>query len=599
MSTAAPTAPQPGTDTAFTGLDRQGRLVFVGLMLGMFVASMSQTIVGPAMPRIVAELGGVEHYSWIATAAMLVSAVAGPVVGKLSDLYGRRWFYLGGLAVFMLGSILAGMAQGFWFLVFARAVQGLGMGTLMPLSQTIIGDIIPPRQRGKYQGIMGAVFGVTSIAGPLIGGAVTDHVGWRWLFYMMLPVGVVAFAFILKFLHLGAGEQHGKVDLLGMLTLTPGMVIGLLATTWGGGDYAWGSPVIIGMYAVAAVFLLAFVLIETRVAEPLLPLHLLLRPIVALPVAASFAIAVAMFGAIIYIPVYAQGVMGVSATNSGAILIPLSLAMILTSIVVGLLISRTGRYREFLILGGMVLVAGYWMLSRLEYGDSQLRLTAAMVVIGLGLGLSMQVYTLVVQNIVAQRELGVATAAVQFFRNIGSTIGTAVLGTVMTSQMAGAIQTQLQQIPAEQMASLHASGGQVDPEGLEAAVLSPDALEQLPQLLVEPIRMGMSEAMQKVFLTALPFVVLALLLALFIKQVPLRDTLQVAEEAPGRSGSGAAAELGGTGSEPEDLHPRTGPIPVVAATPADGQDADAGPDDGGTQRDELPADAHQGAADDR
>src|SRR5699024_1925620 len=349
-------------------------------------------------------------------------------------------------------------------------------------------------------------------------GAVTDHVGWRWLFYMMLPVGVVAFAFILKFLHLGAGAQHGKVDLLGMLTLTPGMVIGLLATTWGGGDYAWGSPAIIGMYAVAAVFLLAFVLIETRVAEPLLPLHLLLRPIVALPVAASFAIAVAMFGAIIYIPVYAQGVMGVSATNSGAILIPLSLAMILTSIVVGLLISRTGRYRELLILGGMVLVAGYWMLSRLEYGDSQLRLTAAMVVIGLGLGLSMQVYTLVVQNAVAQRELGVATAAVQFFRNIGSTIGTAVLGTVMTSQMAGAIQTQLQQIPAEQMASLHASGGQVDPEGLEAAVLSPDALEQLPQLLVEPIRMGMSEAMQKVFLTALPFVVLALLLALFIKQ---------------------------------------------------------------------------------
>ncbi len=596
MSTAAPTAPQPGTDTAFTGLDRQGRLVFVGLMLGMFVASMSQTIVGPAMPRIVAELGGVEHYSWIATAAMLVSAVAVPVVGKLSDLYGRRWFYLGGLAVFMLGSILAGMAQDFWFLVFARAVQGLGMGTLMPLSQTIIGDIIPPRQRGKYQGIMGAVFGVTSIAGPLIGGAVTDHVGWRWLFYMMLPVGVVAFAFILKFLHLGAGDQHGKVDLLGMLTLTPGMVIGLLATTWGGGDYAWDSPVIIGMYAVAAVFLLAFVIIETRVAEPLLPLHLLLRPIVALSVAASFAIAVAMFGAIIYIPVYAQGVMGVSATNSGAILIPLSLAMILTSIVVGLLISRTGRYKEFLILGGMVLVTGYWMLSRLEYGDSQLRLTAAMVVIGLGLGLSMQVYTLVVQNIVAQRELGVATAAVQFSRNIGSTIGTAVLGTVMTSQMAGAIQSQLQQIPAEQMASLQASGGQVDPEGLEAAVLSPEALEQLPQLLVEPIRMGMSEAMQKVFLTALPFVVLALLLSLFIKQVPLRDTLHEAEDAPGRSGTDAAAELGGTGSEPEDLHPRTGPIPVVAASTAEGQGAEAEPEDAGLRRDALGADTHPGPA---
>src|SRR5699024_2188267 len=255
-----------------------------------------------------------------------------------------------------------------------------------------------------------------------------------------------------------------------------------------------------------------------------------------------------------------------------------------------------GRYKEFLILGGMVLVTGYWLLSRLEYGDSQLRLTAAMVVIGLGLGLSMQVYTLVVQNIVAQRELGVATAAVQFFRNIGSTIGTAVLGTVMTSQMAGAIQSQLQQIPAEQMASLQASGGQVDPEGLEAAVLSPEALEQLPQLLVEPIRMGMSEAMQKVFLTALPFVVLALLLSLFSRQVPLRDTLHEAEDAPGRSGTDAAAELGGTGSEPEDLHPRTGPIPVVAAATAEGQGAEAEPEDAGPRRDALGAGTHPGPA---
>ena len=573
MSTTHPTTPPTTHTPAFTGLDTQGKLVFVGLMLGMFVASLSQTIVGPAMPRIVAELGGVEHYSWIATATMLVSAVSVPVIGKLSDLYGRRWFYLGGLGVFMVGSILAGLSQGFWFLVFARAVQGLGMGALMPLSQTIIGDIIPPRQRGKYQGIMGAVFGVTSIAGPLIGGFVTDHLGWRWLFYLTLPIGVAAFVFILRFLHLEKSEQRGTVDYAGILTLTPGLVLALLATTWGGGDLAWTSPVILGMYAVAAVLLTAFVVIETKVEEPLLPMHLLLRPVVALSVAASFAIAVAMFGAIIYIPVYAQGVMGVSATESGMILIPQSVAMILTSIVVGLLISRTGRYKGFLIAGGIVLVLGYGMLAGLEYGDTQWQLTATMIVIGLGLGMSMQVYTLVVQNAVARRELGTATAAIQFFRNIGSTLGTAVLGTVMTASMSTSISDRIAALPAEDLAELTTAGSTLDASGLENAVLDPSALAGLPELLVTPLRQGMSDAMHLVFLAALPFAALALLLSLFIKQVPLRETVDSAEELAARTAADVAAELGGTGTEPEELHPRTGPIPVIDAAQADAEES--------------------------
>ena len=592
MSTTHPTTPPTTHTPAFTGLDTQGKLVFVGLMLGMFVASLSQTIVGPAMPRIVAELGGVEHYSWIATATMLVSAVSVPVIGKLSDLYGRRWFYLGGLGVFMVGSILAGLSQGFWFLVFARAVQGLGMGALMPLSQTIIGDIIPPRQRGKYQGIMGAVFGVTSIAGPLIGGFVTDHLGWRWLFYLTLPIGVAAFVFILRFLHLERSEQRGTVDYAGILTLTPGLVLALLATTWGGGDLAWTSPVILGMYAAAAVLLAAFVVIETKVEEPLLPMHLLLRPVVALSVAASFAIAVAMFGAIIYIPVYAQGVMGVSATESGMILIPQSVAMILTSIVVGLLISRTGRYKGFLIAGGIVLVLGYGMLAGLEYGDTQWHLTATMIVIGLGLGLSMQVYTLVVQNAVARRELGTATAAIQFFRNIGSTLGTAVLGTVMTASMSTSISDRIAALPAEDLAELTTAGSTLDASGLENAVLDPSALAGLPELLVTPLRQGMSDAMHLVFLAALPFAALALLLSLFIKQVPLRETVDSAEELAARTAADVAAELGGTGTEPEELHPRTGPIPVIEVEQADTAAPGVGARDaagGGARAEEMSA----------
>ncbi|WP_264674018.1 MDR family MFS transporter [Brachybacterium subflavum] len=540
--------PRGGNEQAFTGLDRAGKLVFAGLMLGMFVASLSQTIVGPAMPRIVAELGGLSHYNWIATAAMLVSAVAVPIVGKLSDLYGRRWFYLAGLAIFMIGSILAGMSTNFWFLVFARAVQGLGMGTLMPLSQTIIGDIIPPRQRGKYQGLMGAVFGVSSVVGPLIGGSITDSFGWRWLFYLTLPIGILAFIFIFKFLHLEHTAKSGKVDMLGMITLTPALVVGLLATTWGGTSYEWSSPVIIGMYAVTAVLLVVFVIIENKVAEPLLPMHMLARPIIALSVAASFAIAVAMFGAIIYIPVYAQGVLGVSATNSGAILIPLSVAMILTSIVVGILISKLGNYKIFLVAGGLVLVVGYYLLQNMQYGDSQWHLTLAMVVIGLGLGLCMQVYTLVVQNAVAQHELGVATSAVQFFRNMGSTIGTAVLGTVMSAQMATAIQDKISALPKQdlaQLAKMQASGGGIDSSDLESSVLDPSKLEKLPGFLADAIRSGMGDAMHDVFLTAVPFVIAALLLSLFIKQMPLRDTLHVADE-PGTT-TGQFAAVGGSG----------------------------------------------------
>ena len=505
------------TPREFTGLDRQGKLVIAGLMLGMFVAAISQTIVGPALPRIVAELGGMEHYSWIATAAMLMSAVTVPIVGKLSDMYGRKTFYIGGLVVFMLGAALAGMATNFWFLVFARALQGAGMGTLMPLSQTIIGDIIPPRQRGKYQGLMGATFGIASVAGPLLGGWVTDTLGWRYLFYLALPVGVVALLFLAKFMHVPHQRSQSKLDYLGIITLTPGLVIGLLAISWGGNTYEWTSPVILGMGAVAVVLLAAFVWVETRVENPLIPLRMLRSSTVSLSILASFFIAVAMFGAIIYIPVYAQGVLSVSATQSGAILIPLNVAMIVTSILMGVVITKTGNYKVILIVGSLMLLGGYVLLSMLTWQSNLWDLTLAMTVVGMGLGMSMQTYTLVVQNAVDRTELGVATAAVQFFRNVGSTIGIAVLGSIMSAAMVPKIQEHLP-------AGAKEMGGAMGADSGVGSALDPSKLESLPGPIVDAIHQGMGEAMHLVFVSGVPFVVAALVLALFVKQLTLRTT---------------------------------------------------------------------------
>lgn len=505
------------TPREFTGLDRQGKLVIAGLMLGMFVAAISQTIVGPALPRIVAELGGMEHYSWIATAAMLMSAVTVPIVGKLSDMYGRKTFYIGGLVVFMLGAALAGMATNFWFLVFARALQGAGMGTLMPLSQTIIGDIIPPRQRGKYQGLMGATFGIASVAGPLLGGWVTDTLGWRYLFYLALPVGVVALLFLAKFMRLPKHETSGGLDYLGIITLTPGLVIGLLAISWGGNTYEWTSPVILGMGAVAVVLLAAFVWVETRVENPLIPLRMLRSSTVSLSILASFFIAVAMFGAIIYIPVYAQGVLSVSATQSGAILIPLNVAMIVTSILMGVVITKTGNYKVILIVGSLMLLGGYVLLSMLTWQSNLWDLTLAMTIVGMGLGMCMQTYTLVVQNAVDRTELGVATAAVQFFRNVGSTIGIAVLGSIMSSAMVPKIQEHLP-------AGAKGMGGAMGADAGVGSALDPAKLESLPGPIADAIHQGMGEAMHLVFVSGVPFVVAALVLALFVKQLTLRTT---------------------------------------------------------------------------
>lgn len=511
------------SETASYSLSPGQRRVFGGLMLGMFVASISQGIVGPAIPRIVADLGGMDHYSWVASAAFLASAIVVPIVGKLSDMFGRRAFYLAGLVVFLLGSLISGLAPNFWTLVAGRAVQGIGMGTLMPLSQTIIGDLIPARQRGKYQGLMGAVFGVTSVAGPIAGGLITDLLGWRWLFFSTIPLGLVAIFVIARFLQLDHTPTRGRVDVLGILTLTPALMATLLATSWGGTTYPWSSWQILGLYAVGALFLALFVVVELRAENPLLPLRLFRNDVFTTANVAAFALAMVMFGMIIYVPVFAQGVLGVSATESGLILVPMMLGLILVGIVTGFLVTRTGRYKEFMLLGTVVVAVALWLLTRLDMSSSEWELTAALAVLGSGLGLSMQQYTLVVQNAVGRSDLGVATATLQFFRNVGNTVGIALFGAVMTAGMPQAIASHLPADLVDEVGSL---------DDIDAgAAIDPASTAGLPPEAIGAVRAGLADQLHDVFLLGLPLMLVVFFATLAIRAIPLRDTVQTADEA--------------------------------------------------------------------
>jgi EmrB/QacA subfamily drug resistance transporter len=446
--------------------------IYAGLMATLLLAALDQTIVATALPRIVSDLGGITQYSWVFTAYMLTSTVTVPLYGKLGDVYGRKKLFVFAIIVFLAGSALCGAAQGMTQLVLFRGLQGIGAGGLFPLSLAVIGNIVPPRDRGRWQGLIGAVFAASSIAGPAIGGFVVDNTTWRWVFLVNLPVGGVALLVIWVTMPSRAARTRHSIDWLGAWLLAGGTAALLMGLVWGGRDYAWTSGHVLLALGSAVVLTAAFAVVERRAAEPILPFGLLRNPIVASSIACMALVGMAMFGTISYVPLFVQGVIGTSATSSGVVLTPLMLGAVATSIVAGQLVSRTGRYRWNAVLGPVVLTVGMLLLWRMDENTTNGEAARNMVVAGIGIGAMMQVFVLSVQNAVARAYIGSATALTQFARQIGATVGVTVMGAIVNSGLpagAGGEAAPVHRLPPALRSAL---AGALHPAFLAAAIVS-------------------------------------------------------------------------------------------------------------------------------
>ena len=492
-------------------------VVMTALMLVMLLAALDQTIVATALPRIATDLHGLNKLSWVATAYLLTSAITTPIYGKISDLFGRKKIFQSAILIFLAGSVLCGVSQSMNQLVAARALQGIGAGGLMSLVLAIVGDVITPRQRGKYMGYFGAVFGVSSVAGPLLGGFLTDSLSWRWIFFVNIPLGILALSAVASRLHLPVYKQQHKIDYLGAALLSASSVCLLLATVWGGNTYGWGSGQIIGLLGGGGLLAVVFGLWEKRAPEPIIPPRLFRNSIFTVSVILSLLSGVAMFASILYIPEYQQIVRGFSPTKSGLMTMPLVMGLLVTSIASGRLITRWGRYRAFPIIGTLVLTVGLWLFSHITLTTSEWVIGLWMAIVGAGLGMFMQVMTLAIQNSVERSELGTATSTATFFRSLGSSFGGALFGAILTSRLAHHLSQSLPGQAANPAFSRNVQSGGIN-------------IHRLPPAVSADILQAFAHSFHDMFLLAIPFALLAFAAALFLKEVPLRGSRKPALE---------------------------------------------------------------------
>ena len=551
MSTTA-TPPSPSSTGAApvvsSALDaplshRQILIVFSGLMLGMFLAALDQSVVGTALPTIVGDFHSLNRLTWVVTAYLLTSTASAPLYGKISDLFGRKKIFQFAIVLFLAASALAGLSQNMNELIAFRGLQGLGAGGLIVLAMSIIGDVVPPAQRGKYQGYFGAVFGLASVAGPLVGGFLVEQISWRWIFYINLPIGALALFVTSIVLKDGAQRREHQIDYVGALLLLAGVSALLLTTTLGGSPqgFPWGSWQIITLLAAGVMLVAAFVAWEKRASEPIVPMYLFRKRVFTASNAAGFIVGVAMFGAIIYLPIYLQVVKGVSPTISGLMLLPLMAGILIASITSGQVIARIGRYKIFPVVGTAVMTIGMYLLSMLSVGTSSMVDSLMMFVVGTGLGLVMQVLVLAVQNGVDYKDLGTATSLSNFFRSMGGAFGTAILGAILTDRLGGNL-----------LAALPAAAKPHVKQIAQLIVGSPAQLKALGRVqpaIYDAARLAYVHTIDTVFLVAVPVTAAAFLCALALPEIKLRSTVHSAggakrghDAAAGKEGEPAAAE---------------------------------------------------------